>query len=95
MIETVLAALVGLTLAAAIYLILSRALIRVLLGIVLLGNGINLLIFESLDAGCHLIENDLPAMLLVRFNNFVGDLCRFLEGDDDRAGLLREGRQSE
>lgn len=47
MIETVLAALVGLTLAAAIYLILSRALIRVLLGIVLLGNGINLLIFVA------------------------------------------------
>lgn len=45
--ETVLAALVGLLIAAAIYLILSRALIRTLLGIVLLGNAINLLIFVA------------------------------------------------
>jgi multicomponent Na+:H+ antiporter subunit C len=45
--EPVLAALVGLFVAAAIYLILSRALIRVLLGIVLLGNAINLLIFVA------------------------------------------------
>ena len=45
--EFVLAPLVGLTVAAAVYLILSRALIRVLLGIVLLGNGVNLLIFVA------------------------------------------------
>ena len=45
--EPALALLVGLTIAAAIYLILSRALIRVLLGVVLLGNGINLLIFVA------------------------------------------------
>jgi multicomponent Na+:H+ antiporter subunit C len=46
-VEFVLALLVGLTIAAATYLILSRALIRVLLGVVLLGNGINLLIFVA------------------------------------------------
>jgi multicomponent Na+:H+ antiporter subunit C len=45
--ETILAALTGLFAAAAIYLILSRALIRVLIGIVLLGNAVNLLIFVA------------------------------------------------
>ena len=45
--EAVLACLVGLFFAAAVYLILSRALIRVLLGIVLLGNAVNLLIFVA------------------------------------------------
>jgi multicomponent Na+:H+ antiporter subunit C len=45
--EFVLALLVGLIVAAAVYLILSRALIRILLGVVLLGNGINLLIFVA------------------------------------------------
>jgi multicomponent Na+:H+ antiporter subunit C len=41
------AALVGLFLAAGIYLVLSRALIRILLGVVVLGNGVNLLIFVA------------------------------------------------
>lgn len=45
--ETAIALLVGLFLAAAIYLILSRALIRILLGVVLLGNAVNLLIFVA------------------------------------------------
>ena len=45
--ESVLASLVGLIAAAAIYLILSRALIRVLLGIMLLGNSVILLIFVA------------------------------------------------
>lgn len=45
--ESILAALVGLLLAAAAYLILSRALVRMLLGIVLLGNAVNLLIFVA------------------------------------------------
>lgn len=45
--ETVLAGLVGLLVAAAAYLILSRALVRMLLGIVLLGNAVNLLIFVA------------------------------------------------
>jgi multicomponent Na+:H+ antiporter subunit C len=45
--ETVIALLVGLFLAAAIYLMLSRSLIRILLGIVLLGNAVNLLIFVA------------------------------------------------
>jgi multicomponent Na+:H+ antiporter subunit C len=45
--EAVLALLVGLFLAAAIYLILSRALVRILLGVVVLGNAINLLIFTA------------------------------------------------
>jgi len=45
--EPVLAILVGLFLTVAIYLILSRSLIRVLLGVVVLGNAINLLIFVA------------------------------------------------
>ena len=45
--EGALALLVGLIFAAAVYLILSRALIRVLLGIMILGNGVILLIFVS------------------------------------------------
>jgi multicomponent Na+:H+ antiporter subunit C len=45
--EPVLAILVGLFIAAAAYLMLSGALVRVLLGIVLLGSGANLLIFVA------------------------------------------------
>ena len=45
--EPVIALLVGLFIAVAAYLMLSRALVRVLLGIVVLGNGVNLLIFVS------------------------------------------------
>jgi multicomponent Na+:H+ antiporter subunit C len=45
--ETALAILCGLFLVVAIYLIMSRALIRVLLGVVVLGNAINLLIFTA------------------------------------------------
>ena len=43
----VLAALVGMFLAVAIYFVLSRSLIRMLLGLVVLGNGVNLLIFTA------------------------------------------------
>ncbi|RYE11218.1 MAG: Na+/H+ antiporter subunit C [Hyphomicrobiales bacterium] len=45
--EAALALLIGLFIAVAIYLILSRALIRVVIGIVVLGNAINLLIFVA------------------------------------------------
>jgi multicomponent Na+:H+ antiporter subunit C len=45
--EPVIALLVGLFLAVAAYLMLSRALVRVLLGIVVLGNAVNLLIFVA------------------------------------------------
>jgi multicomponent Na+:H+ antiporter subunit C len=45
--EVGLALLVGLFTAAGIYLLLSRALIRMLLGFVLLGNGVNLLILTA------------------------------------------------
>ena len=47
MMETALALLVGLVTTAAVYLVLSRALIRVMLGIVLLSNAVNLLIFTA------------------------------------------------
>ncbi|MEQ1901333.1 MAG: Na+/H+ antiporter subunit C [Devosia sp.] len=45
--ETAFAALVGLFIFVAVYLIQSRALIRILLGIAVLGNAINLLIFTA------------------------------------------------
>lgn len=41
------AGLVGIFFAAAIYLLLSRSLIRMLLGLALLGNGVNLLILVA------------------------------------------------
>jgi multicomponent Na+:H+ antiporter subunit C len=45
--ETAIAVLIGLFVTVAIYLLLSRALIRMLLGLVLLGNGVNLLILAA------------------------------------------------
>ncbi len=45
--EFALAALVGLFFATSIYLLLSRAIIRMLLGIAILGNAVNLLIFTA------------------------------------------------
>lgn len=45
--ETALALLSGLFFTAAIYLILSKSLIRILLGVALIGNGVNLLIFTT------------------------------------------------
>ena len=45
--DYVLAALVGLFIAIGTYLLLSRSVIRMLLGLVVLGNGVNLLIFTA------------------------------------------------
>lgn len=45
--ETLFALLVGVLFAGAVYLLLSRKLVRMLLGIAILGNAINLLIFVS------------------------------------------------
>src|SRR5487761_2576890 len=45
--EMLLAILVGAFVAAAVYLLLARTLLRVLLGLALLGNGINLLILVA------------------------------------------------
>lgn len=45
MIEHALAALVGVFFTVSIYLLLSKAVIRMLLGVTILGNGVNLLIF--------------------------------------------------
>ena len=47
MIETPYALLVGMFFAAAIYLLLSKSVIRMLLGITILSNGVNLLIFTA------------------------------------------------
>lgn len=45
--ETALAVLVGLFFSVAIYLMLSKHIIRVLLGIVIFGNGVNMTIFTA------------------------------------------------
>ena len=45
--ETVLCAVVGVFFTAGIYLLLSRHLVRVLLGVVILGNAVNLVIFTA------------------------------------------------
>lgn len=45
--DYVLAALVGCFVALGIYLLLSRSVIRMLLGMTILGNGVNLLIFTA------------------------------------------------
>lgn len=45
--ETLFALLVGVLFAGAVYLLMSRKLVRMLLGIAILGNAINLLIFVS------------------------------------------------
>jgi multicomponent Na+:H+ antiporter subunit C len=45
--ETVFSVLVGLFFAAGIYLMLSKAIVRILLGIVVFGNAVNLLIFTA------------------------------------------------
>jgi multicomponent Na+:H+ antiporter subunit C len=78
-VETAFALLVGLFVAVAVYLIQSRALIRVLLGIAILGNAINLLIFTAgrltravppvipagQDAPAGLVANPLPQALIL------------------------------
>ena len=45
--EVYLSLIVGLYFAASVYLLLSESLIRMLIGVALLGNGVNLLIFTS------------------------------------------------
>ncbi len=45
--ETALSVLVGIFFAASIYLMLSKHIIRILLGVAILGNAVNLLIFTA------------------------------------------------
>ena len=45
--EAVLAVVVGIFFAASIYLILSKYIVRILLGVAILGNAVNLLLFTS------------------------------------------------
>ncbi len=45
--EPLLAGLVGLFFAAAIYLMLSRHIVRIMLGIAILGNAVNMLLFTA------------------------------------------------
>ena len=77
--EAAFVVLVGLFFAAGIYLMLSRHIIRILLGVVLFGNAVNLLIFtngriirevppvigEGLDTPAGLVANPLPQALIL------------------------------
>ena len=77
MIEPAFAILTGIFAAAGTYLILSRALIRIVIGIVLLGNGVNLLIFVAgrLGRGAPPV---LPASGSVRVADVVNPLPQAL-----------------
>lgn len=66
--EIVLAIIVGLLYAAGIYLMLRRSLIKLVIGLVLLGNGVNLLIF--LLGG--LVRGKPP--IISPDENFLGDI---------------------
>lgn len=77
--DYVLAALVGLFITIGTYLLLSRSVIRMLIGMTIFGNGVNLLIFtagrvtreiapivpEGLDAPSGPIANPLPQALIL------------------------------
>lgn len=77
--EYAFAPVIGLFFAAAIYLILSKAIIRMLTGIAILGNGVNLLIFtagrltrevppivpEGQNAPAEIFANPLPQALIL------------------------------
>ncbi|VAW14992.1 Na(+) H(+) antiporter subunit C [hydrothermal vent metagenome] len=79
MIEVAMSFLVGAFFTAAVYLMLSKAVIRILLGIAILGNGVNLLIFTlgritrevppivpgSLKQPIEPIANPLPQALIL------------------------------
>jgi len=77
--DYILAALVGVFVALGVYLLLSRAVIRMLIGMTILGNGVNLLIFTAgrvtrevapivpggLDVPAGPIANPLPQALIL------------------------------
>ncbi|KKB76440.1 monovalent cation/H+ antiporter subunit C [Devosia soli] len=77
--DYILAALVGVFVALGVYLLLSRAVIRMLIGMVVLGNGVNLLIFtagrvtrevapivpEGLETPAGAFANPLPQALIL------------------------------
>ncbi len=77
--ETALSVLVGLLVAASVYLMLSRNVLRFLLGLVLLSNAVNLTIFtagrlaratpplipEGLEAPAGAVANALPQALVL------------------------------
>ncbi len=77
--DYILATLVGLFIALGIYLLLSRSVIRMLIGMTIFGNGVNLLIFTAgrvtrelapiippgLDAPDGPIANPLPQALIL------------------------------
>ncbi len=77
--EFALAILIGVFITTAVFLLLSRSVIRMLLGLALLGNGVNLLIFtagrlirevppivpEGLKVPAQAIANPLPQALIL------------------------------
>ncbi|OJF95867.1 Na+/H+ antiporter subunit C [Pararhizobium antarcticum] len=65
--EPIFAILVGLFFAVAVYLLLSKFIIRVLLGVAILGNAVNLLIFAS-----GRILRDVPPVIGASLDMSVG-----------------------
>ncbi len=79
MIEALLSVLTGIFFAVAVYLLLSKFIIRMLLGVAILGNAVNLLIFtcgrimrevppvigQGLDVPAGLTANPLPQALIL------------------------------
>jgi multicomponent Na+:H+ antiporter subunit C len=77
--EFAIAVLVGLFVAVGVYFLLSRSIIRMLLGLTVLGNGVNLLIFTGgrltrelapivpagMDAPAGTVANPLPQALIL------------------------------
>lgn len=77
--EATVSVLIGLFFAVAVYLLMSRQLVRILLGIAILGNAVNLLIFtsgrllrevppiipEALQVPAETIANPLPQALIL------------------------------
>ena len=75
--ESYLSLIVGLYFAASVYLLLSESLIRMLIGVALLGNGVNLLIFTA-----GRVTRDVPPLIA------EGSKVAFVTGTDAIANPL-------
>ena len=68
--EILLALMTGVLYAAGIYMILRRSLVKLILGLILLGNGVNLLIF--------LLQISLFCLIGIMFQLMLLSALRFL-----------------
>ncbi|MCF6302218.1 MAG: Na+/H+ antiporter subunit C [Devosiaceae bacterium] len=68
--EMLMAPFIGVFFATAVYLILSKSVIRMLLGITILGNGVNLLIFIM-----GRVTRDIPPIVPAGLKQPIGDIA--------------------